>query len=246
MVPVFILIGMAVPATRTLIEIEDATNTELTIKVTGYQWKWRYEYLESGVELLLDASTGPATPRASWAPASIRTPCRTTCSNVDHPLVVPVGTKVRLLITGAGRDPRLVGAGVRREEGRDPRLRQRSLVQDRRGQDRPLPRPVRRAVRPRPRLHADRRRRALARRSSRPGCKTPAGSSSGRADPAQRQLAADGASTPGRHRMQVERISTWPTPHTTPHAHDAPRPQAARAGGAGSSRPTTRTSARCT
>src|SRR5246127_5790336 len=47
-VPVIILIAMAVPAARTLVEIEDTTRTELTIKVTGFQWGWNYEYLNKG------------------------------------------------------------------------------------------------------------------------------------------------------------------------------------------------------
>src|SRR3984957_15720952 len=48
-VPVIILIAMAVPAARTLVEIEHTTKTELTIKVTGFQWGWNYEYLDDGV-----------------------------------------------------------------------------------------------------------------------------------------------------------------------------------------------------
>jgi hypothetical protein len=54
-VPVLILVVMAVPAARTLIAIEDTRNTELTIKVTGYQWKWQYEYIDERHQLLLDA-----------------------------------------------------------------------------------------------------------------------------------------------------------------------------------------------
>ena len=48
-VPVVILVAMAVPAARTLVEIEDTRNTELTIKVTGFQWGWQYDYLDHGV-----------------------------------------------------------------------------------------------------------------------------------------------------------------------------------------------------
>ena len=96
--PVFILIGMAVPATRTLIETEDATNTELTIRITGYQWKWGYQYVDSGVELFsnLDRASNAARQLGSGIDP-------TTVPNyllsVDHPLVVPAGVKVRLLIT---------------------------------------------------------------------------------------------------------------------------------------------------
>ena len=48
-IPVFILVAMAVPAARTLLRIEDMTGSQLTVKVTGYQWQWRYDYLDAGV-----------------------------------------------------------------------------------------------------------------------------------------------------------------------------------------------------
>ena len=96
--PVFILIGMAVPATRTLIETEDATNTELTIRITGYQWKWGYQYLDAGVEVFstLDRASNAARQLGSGIdPATVPN----YLLNVDHPLVVPAGVKVRLLVT---------------------------------------------------------------------------------------------------------------------------------------------------
>ena len=96
--PILILIGMAVPATRTLIETEDATHTELTIRVTGYQWKWGYQYVDSGVEVLstLDRASNSARQLGSGIdPNSVPN----YLLNVDHPLVVPAGVKVRLLIT---------------------------------------------------------------------------------------------------------------------------------------------------
>jgi cytochrome c oxidase subunit 2 len=96
--PVFILIGMAVPATRTLIETEDATNTELTIRITGYQWKWGYQYVNSDVELFstLDRASNAARQLGSGIdPSSVPN----YLLNVDHPLVVPAGVKIRLLIT---------------------------------------------------------------------------------------------------------------------------------------------------
>jgi cytochrome c oxidase subunit 2 len=96
--PVLILIGMAVPATRTLIETEDATNTELTIRVTGYQWKWGYQYVDGGVELFstLDRASNAARQLGSGVdPATVPN----YLLSVDHPLVVPAGVKVRLLIT---------------------------------------------------------------------------------------------------------------------------------------------------
>ncbi len=97
-IPVLILIGMAVPATRALIETEDATNTELTIRITGYQWKWGYQYVDSGVELFstLDRASNAARQLGSGIdPASVPN----YLLAVDHPLVVPAGVKVRLLIT---------------------------------------------------------------------------------------------------------------------------------------------------
>ena len=98
LLPILILIGMAVPATRALIETEDATNTELTIRVTGYQWKWGYQYVDSGVEVLstLDRASNAARQLGSGVdPTTVPNYLR----NVDHPLVVPAGVKVRLLIT---------------------------------------------------------------------------------------------------------------------------------------------------
>ncbi len=97
-VPTLILIAMAIPSARVLVHIENLRNTELTIKVTGFQWGWHYDYLASGVNLYsrldrlsdaarqLDSGIDPNT-----VPHYLR--------NVDHPLVVPVDTKVRLLIT---------------------------------------------------------------------------------------------------------------------------------------------------
>jgi cytochrome c oxidase subunit II len=99
-VPVFILVAMAVPAARTLVEIEDTTKTQLTIKVTGFQWGWQYDYLDDGVSYYshLDRASNAARELLSGIdPNSVEH----YLLNVDHPLVVPVATKVRLLITGA-------------------------------------------------------------------------------------------------------------------------------------------------
>jgi cytochrome c oxidase subunit 2 len=96
--PILILIGMAVPATRTLIETENATRTELTIRVTGYQWKWGYQYIGSGVEVLstLDRASNSARQLGSGIDPNT---VPNYLLSVDHPLVVPAGVKVRLLIT---------------------------------------------------------------------------------------------------------------------------------------------------
>ena len=99
-VPVIILVVMAVPAAKTLIEIEDTTKTELTVKVTGFQWGWEYDYLDDGVTYYsrLDHQSDAARELASGIDP---TTVPHYLLNVDHPFVVPVDTKVRLLITGA-------------------------------------------------------------------------------------------------------------------------------------------------
>jgi len=99
-VPIVILVAMAVPAAKTLIEIEDTTRTELTVKVTGFQWGWEYDYLDNGVRYYsrLDHHSDVARELLSGIdPASVEH----YLLNVDHPFVVPVDTKVRLLVTGA-------------------------------------------------------------------------------------------------------------------------------------------------
>jgi len=99
-VPVAILVAMAVPAARTLVAIEDTSKTELTIKVTGFQWGWQYEYLDDGVAFYshLDHASNAARQLSSKIdPGSVDN----YLLSVDYPLVVPAGIKVRLLITGA-------------------------------------------------------------------------------------------------------------------------------------------------
>jgi cytochrome c oxidase subunit 2 len=97
-IPVLILIGMAVPATKTLIETDDATGTEMTIFVTGYQWKWAYKYGDAGVEFFstLDRASNAARQTGSGIDPNT---VQNYLLDVDHPLVVPAGVKVRLLIT---------------------------------------------------------------------------------------------------------------------------------------------------
>jgi cytochrome c oxidase subunit II len=98
-VPVLILISMAVPAARTLVQTENSVGSQLTIRVTGYQWKWGYEYVGSGVTVLstLDHESDHARDLQSGIdPFTVQN----YLLSVDHPLVVPAGVKVRLLITG--------------------------------------------------------------------------------------------------------------------------------------------------
>jgi cytochrome c oxidase subunit 2 len=99
-VPVAILVFMAIPAARTLVEIEDVTKTDLSIKVTGFQWGWQYEYMDDGVSFFSHLDRQSNTARELMSNIDPNTVDHYLL-NVDQPLVVPVGAKVRLLITGA-------------------------------------------------------------------------------------------------------------------------------------------------
>jgi cytochrome c oxidase subunit II len=97
-IPVIILIAMAIPSARGIVLIGDDANSQLDIKVTGFQWGWQYTYPGKGVSFVskLDEKSMAASDLDSGiSPYSVPHYLR----NVDHPLVVPVGTKVRLLIT---------------------------------------------------------------------------------------------------------------------------------------------------
>ena len=97
-VPVFILIGMAIPSVDKLIKIEDTSGSELTIKVTGYQWFWQYEYVDTGVTFysrLAQSSNEARQLGSGQDPAAIEH----YLLDVDNPLVVPTGTKIRILLT---------------------------------------------------------------------------------------------------------------------------------------------------
>jgi cytochrome c oxidase subunit II len=98
--PIFILVATAVPAATTLIKTEDLRNSELTIRVTGFQWGWNYEYLNSGVSFFsrLDRASDAARQLGSGIDV---TTVPHYLLNVDRPLVVPVGTKVRMLVTAS-------------------------------------------------------------------------------------------------------------------------------------------------
>ncbi|HKE94689.1 MAG TPA: cytochrome c oxidase subunit II, partial [Povalibacter sp.] len=100
MIPVIILVAMAIPAAATLIRIEDTRNSELTILVTGYQWKWEYKYLDQNVSFFSTLSRDSDAARQLRSGIDPRTVDHYLLS-VDHPLVVPVDTKVRVLLTSA-------------------------------------------------------------------------------------------------------------------------------------------------
>ena len=97
-VPTLILIGIAIPATTTLVQMRDTSLPDLTIKVTGYQWKWGYEYLTgdaAGVKFMSVMST-PREQIENKAPKGEH-----YLLEVDRPMVVPVGQKVRILTTAS-------------------------------------------------------------------------------------------------------------------------------------------------
>ena len=95
-VPFLILIGMAVPATSTLLEIYDFEDAEMDILVTGYQWKWKYEYLsEDGENVSFFSNL--STPQGEIYNTAEKN--ENYLLEVDEPIVIPVNTKVRFLVT---------------------------------------------------------------------------------------------------------------------------------------------------
>jgi cytochrome c oxidase subunit 2 len=96
-VPFVILIGMAYPATKTVLAMKDTSNPDITIKATGYQWKWGYDYLQEGISFYSNL----ATPRDQID--GHNNEARASNANylleVDNPVVVPVGKKVRIITT---------------------------------------------------------------------------------------------------------------------------------------------------
>ena len=96
-IPFIILIGMAYPATKTVIAMKDTSSPDVTIKATGYQWKWSYDYLQEGVSFYSNL----ATPRDQIDGHNVE--ARKNNPNylleVDNPVVVPVGKKIRIITT---------------------------------------------------------------------------------------------------------------------------------------------------
>ncbi|MEW7849069.1 cytochrome c oxidase subunit II [Massilia aurea] len=100
-VPFLIVIGMALPATKTVVAMKDTSNADLTIKATGMQWKWGYDYLKGEGEGIAFLSN-LATPRSQiGAPGVAPTEARTAnyLLEVDNEMVVPVNKKIRMVFT---------------------------------------------------------------------------------------------------------------------------------------------------
>ena len=97
-IPILILVAMAIPATTALIKMEDSSGAEMTVKITGFQWRWKYDYLDRDISFIssLDASSNEARRLNSGiTPESVDN----YLLDVDHPLVLPVGKKIKFLIT---------------------------------------------------------------------------------------------------------------------------------------------------
>jgi cytochrome c oxidase subunit 2 len=95
-IPLLIVIGMALPATKTVVAMKDTTNADITIKTTGYQWKWGYDYIKGegeGISFLSTLSTSRESIN-NLAPKS-----NTYLMEVDNEMVVPVNKKIRMITT---------------------------------------------------------------------------------------------------------------------------------------------------
>ena len=95
-IPLLIVIGMALPATKTVVAMKDTTNADITIKTTGYQWKWGYDYIKGEGEGISFLSTLSTTRESinNLAPKS-----NTYLMEVDNEMVVPVNKKIRMITT---------------------------------------------------------------------------------------------------------------------------------------------------
>ncbi|MEZ5522603.1 MAG: cytochrome c oxidase subunit II [Dokdonella sp.] len=107
-IPILILIACAWPATALLLRMSDTSDSEMTVKITGYQWKWRYEYIDyfgkqPGINFIssLEATSNRTRQLGSGMnPADIKVDGYPTyLLDVDNPLVLPVGVKVRFIVT---------------------------------------------------------------------------------------------------------------------------------------------------
>jgi len=95
-IPVLILIGLAIPSARVLIEMEDTQSADLRIVVTGYQWKWRYEYPDHGISFFSNMAEKSKAAAIVGAGGELH---EHYLRDVDNPMVVPAGRKVKLQLT---------------------------------------------------------------------------------------------------------------------------------------------------
>ena len=92
-IPFLVLVAMAVPATTTLLALEDTRDADMSIQITGYQWKWKYDYLDEDISFF-SVLTTPRDQIEGDAPKD-----DTYLMDVDNPVVVPINKKIRFLIT---------------------------------------------------------------------------------------------------------------------------------------------------
>jgi len=92
-IPFLILVGMAMPATTALLKMDDTSGSDMTVKITGYQWKWRYNYPDHGIDFFSSLST----PREQIEGKAEKS--QSYLLEVDNELVLPVGKKIRLVLT---------------------------------------------------------------------------------------------------------------------------------------------------
>jgi len=99
-IPVVILVVMAIPAAKVILMMEDTRNSELSIRVTAYQWKWQYQYMDAaeGVNFFSTLARDSNFARQLHSGIDPKT-VPNYLLEVDKPLVIPSGTKVRLLLT---------------------------------------------------------------------------------------------------------------------------------------------------
>lgn len=92
-IPFLILVGLAIPATKVLIRMDNNDNSDITIKIVGYQWKWQYQYLDQGIRFFSNL----ATPFEQIHNQQKKSPWYLL--EVDKPLVLPINKKIRFLVT---------------------------------------------------------------------------------------------------------------------------------------------------
>ena len=99
-VPFIILITMAWPAAKVLIKMEDFSDSEMTVKITGFQWRWHYDYLDEGINYYSQLDQEHNIARAVGSDVDVYG-IENYLREVDKPLVLPVGKKIRFLHTAA-------------------------------------------------------------------------------------------------------------------------------------------------
>jgi len=97
-IPFLIVIGMALPATKTVVAMKDTSNADVTVKAVGYQWRWGYEYLDGAAKDIKFISS-MSTPQAQILGQEPRSDLY--LMEVDNPMVVPVDKKIRVVVTAA-------------------------------------------------------------------------------------------------------------------------------------------------